>query len=303
MKCLIAIVGPTAVGKSKLAVQLASNFGMEIISADSRQVYRYMDIGTGKPTLEERKLVPHHLIDVVNPDDDFSVANYVHRAYEAIEGIQQRGKSPLLVGGSGLYVWAVIEGWKLPNVPPDRNFRQRLEIKAKKQGSYALYQQLRKIDPVAAAKIDSCNTRRVIRALEIYHSSRHLPSSIERKHAPDFPILVIGLTTGRSELYRRIDRRVDEMMNKGLVEEVKGLMQREYSLSLPSMSGIGYKQVGDFLLGKMELSETIERIKYKTHCLARHQYAWFHPNDARIHWLDVDDAREKAKDLIQGFLS
>jgi tRNA dimethylallyltransferase len=111
------------------------------------------------------------------------------------------------------------------------------------------------------------------------------------------------LTTERSELYRRIDRRVDEMMNKGLVEEVKGLMQREYSLSLPSMSGIGYKQVGDFLLGKMELSETIERIKYKTHCLARHQYAWFHPNDARIHWLDVDDAREKAKDLIQGFLS
>lgn len=307
---LIAIVGPTAVGKSKLALELAADFEVEIVNADSRQVYRYMDIGTNKPTAEEQNVVPHHLIDVVNPDGDFTLAGYLHGAYEAIADIQQRGKLPLLVGGSGLYVWSLIEGWRIPEVPPDRELRQELETTAEEQGSDILYHRLREIDPAGAAKIDPRNTRRIIRALEIYHSSGQPPSRVRRKQAPDFSTLIIGLTMERSELYRGIDRRVDRMMEKGLVKEVTGLMQRGYGLSLPSMSGIGYKQVGDFLSGKMGLSEAVEKIKYETHRLARRQYAWFRPADTRINWLDAahssavpSRSKEAAKDLVRSFLS
>jgi len=303
MRCLVAIVGPTAIGKSKLALRLTSDLEAELVSADSRQVYRYMDIGTNKPTLEEQKSIPHHLIDVVNPDDDFNLANYLHMARRVIRDIQQRGKSPLLVGGSGLYVWSIIEGWKIPNVPPDRDLRRKLEIKARQQGSQALYQQLREIDPVTAEKIDPRNIRRVIRALEIHQLSGQLPSLIRQKQTPHFPILVIGLTAERSELYHKIDQRVDRMINRGLVEEVKELLHKGYRLSLPSMSGIGYKQVGDFLSGSVSLPEAVKRIKYETHRLARHQYAWFRPSDARINWLDANNAREKANDLVESFLS
>jgi tRNA dimethylallyltransferase len=303
MRCLVAIVGPTAIGKSKLALRLASDLEAELVSADSRQVYRYMDIGTNKPTLEEQKSIPHYLIDVVNPDDDFNLANYLHMARRVIQDIQQRGKLPLLVGGSGLYVWSIIEGWKIPNVPPDRDLRQKLEIEARQQGSQALYQQLREIDPLTTEKIDPRNIRRVIRALEIHQLSGQLPSLIRQKQTPHFPILVIGLTAERSELYHKIDQRVDRMIDRGLVEEVKELLHKGYSLSLPSMSGIGYKQVGDFLSGGVSLPEAVERIKYETHRLARHQYAWFRPGDARINWLDANNDRKKANDLVESFLS
>jgi len=303
MRCLVAIVGPTAIGKSKLALRLASDFGAEIVSADSRQVYRYMDIGTNKPTLEEQKSVPHHLIDVVNPDDDFNLANYLRMARRVIQNIQRRGKLPLLVGGSGLYVWSIIEGWKVPNVPPDRDLRRKLEIKAGEQGSQALYQQLREIDPVTTEKIDPRNIRRIIRALEIYHLSGQLPSLTRKKQAPHFPILVIGLTAERSELYHKIDQRVDKMINRGLVEEVKELVHEGYSLSLPAMSGIGYKQIGDFLSGSVGLPKAVERIKYETHRFARHQYAWFRPGDARINWFDADNSEKMANDLVESFLS
>jgi len=301
---LVAIVGPTAVGKSRLALELTADFEAEIVNADSRQVYRYMDIGTNKPAREEQKLVPHHLIDVVNPDDDFTLASYLQGAYEAIADVQQRGKLPLLVGGSGLYVWSLLEGWTIPGVPPDRKLRQELEATAKELGGDILYQRLREIDPAGAAKIDPRNIRRIIRALEIYQSSGQLPSSVRRKRAPDFSTLIIGLTMERSELYRRIDSRVDRMMEDGLVKEVTGLMQRGYSLSLPSMSGIGYKQIGDFLSGKVSLSEAVEKIKHETHRLARRQCAWFRPGDARIRWLDAALGRSKAaKDLVASFLS
>lgn len=301
---LIAIVGPTAVGKSRLALELAPDFEAEIVNADSRQVYRYMDIGTNKPTREEQRLVPHHLIDVVNPDDDFTLAGYLQGAYGAIKDIQQRGKLPLLVGGSGLYVWSLIEGWMIPGVPPDPKLRRELEATAREEGGDILYQRLREIDPEGAAKIDPRNVRRLIRALEIYQSSGQLPSSVRRKRAPDFSTLIIGLTLERSELYRRINSRVDRMMEEGLVKEVTRLLQRGYSLSLPSMSGIGYKQVGDFLSGKVSLSEAVEKIKYETHRLARRQSAWFRSDDARIRWLDAALSRSKAaKDLIASFLS
>jgi tRNA dimethylallyltransferase len=308
---MIAIVGPTAVGKSELALHLAQYFPIEIISADSRQVYRYMDIGTNKPSPAERALVPHHVIDVVEPDEDFSLAMYHQLASEALKAIQQKGKLPLLVGGSGLYVWSLVEGWKIPQVPPDQKLRRQLEARAEQEGSHRLYQELQDFDPMAAAKINPSNTRRIVRALEIYHKAGQRPSQLQRKEAPGFPSLLIGLTRERSELYRRIDWRVDKMIQMGFVEEVEQLLKKGYSSSLPSMSGIGYKQIGQFLRGEMTLPQAIDKIKYETHRLARHQYAWFRLSDNRIHWFDTSEAEAKAniatlnkvKGLIEGFIS
>jgi len=308
---VIAIVGPTAVGKSELALHLAQYFPLEIISADSRQVYRYMDIGTNKPSLVERAAVPHHVIDVVEPDEDFSLAMYHQLAIEALKAIKQKGKLSLLVGGSGLYVWSLVEGWKIPQVPPDQKLRRQLEARAEQEDSQSLYRELQDIDPVAAAKINPSNIRRIIRALEIYHATGQPPSQLQRKEAPAFSVLTIGLTQERSELYRKIDWRVDKMIQRGLVEEVEQLLKRGYSSSLPSMSGIGYKQIGQFLRGEMTLPEAIDKIKYETHRLARHQYAWFRLSDSRIRWFDVSETEGKAsivtlnkvKGLIEGFIS
>ena len=308
---MIAIVGPTAVGKSELALQLAQCFSLEIISADSRQVYRYMDIGTNKPSPAEMASIPHHVIDVVEPDQDFSLAMYHQLAFEAVKAIQQKGKSPLLVGGSGLYVWSLIEGWTIPQVPPDREMRRRLESGTKQDDGQSLYRELQAVDPAAAERINPSNTRRIIRALEIYYATGQPPSELQRKKEPGFSILVIGLTQERSELYRTIDWRVDKMIQRGLVEEVEQLLKRGYSPSLPSMSGIGYKQIGQFVRGEMTLPEGIDKIKYETHRLARHQYAWFRLNDSRIRWFDVTGTEGKAsivalnkvKCLIEGFIS
>ena len=308
---MIAIVGPTAVGKSELALHLTQYFSLEIISADSRQVYRYMDIGTNKPTLAERASVPHHIIDVVDPDEDFGLAMYHQRALEAVRAIRQKGKLPLLVGGSGLYVWSLIEGWKIPEVPPDREMRRRLESRAEQEDSQGLYRELQNIDPAGAAKIDARNIRRVTRALEIYYATGEPSSQLQHKEEPSFSVLVIGLTQERSELYRRIDGRVDRMVQRGLVEEVEHLFNKGYSPSLPSMSGIGYKQISQFLRGEMTLPEAIDKIKYETHRLVRHQYAWFRLNDNRIRWFDVSKtegkasivALKEAKGLIEGFIS
>jgi len=305
MHCLIAIVGPTAVGKSELALSLAQDFSAEIISADSRQIYRYMDIGTNKPTLAERALVPHHLIDVVNPDEEFNLALYCQLATEAIKSTHLKGKLPLLVGGSGLYIWSLVEGWKIPQVPPNRELRRHLEARAGQEGSYTLYQELQSIDPSAAAKIHPGNIRRIIRALEIYHATGQLPSQLWHKEAPAFPILIIGLTAERGELYSRIDCRVDKMVEGGLIEEVERLLERGYSPSLPSMSGMGYKQISQFLRGEMTLPAAIDKIKYETHRLARHQYAWFRLDDGRIHWLDASRPLvilSEAKNLIGSFV-
>jgi len=306
MKCLVAIVGPTAVGKSELALHLSQSFNGEIIGADSRQVYRYMDIGTNKPTLAQRTLTPHHLVDVVNPDEDFNLAIYCQLARGAIKTIQQRDKLPLLIGGSGLYVWSIIEGWRMPNVPANPELRCKLETKARQEGSHALYQELQKVDPLAASKVHPANSRRIIRSLEIYQLIGELPSRLWCKEAPSFPILIIGLSLERGELYRRIDSRVDKMIKEGLVEEVEGLLRMGYSSVLPSMSGIGYKQIGEFLQGKMSLPAAAERIKYETHRLVRHQYAWFRLNDKRIHWLDPSRCPfipSEGKNLIEEFLS
>ena len=304
MECLVAVIGPTAVGKSKLALRLAQDFDGEIINADSRQIYRYMDIGTAKPSHAERALIQHHLVDIINPDESFSLAIYQKLAFEAIGDIQQRCKLPLLVGGSGLYAWSILEGWKIPQVPPDAEFRHSLEARAKEEGSYILYQELAKADPVAATRIMPNNVRRIIRALEICQATGEPASRLWQKQAPPFPVLIIGLTAQRDDLYHMIDFRAEEMIKQGLVDEVKDLMAKGYTLDLPSMSGIGYRQIGAFLQEKVDMTTAIQQIKYRTHRFARHQYAWFHLDDARIHWFDThDDIEKEVTTLVSAFLA
>ncbi len=292
MEPFIAIVGPTAVGKSKLAFQLAYTFDGEIVSADSRQVYRYMDIGTAKPSPELRAIVPHHVIDIVDPDQPLNLAFYQQLACEAIDDIQRRGKLAILVGGSGLYAWSVIEGWQIPNVPPQAETRRQLEQQAAKEGPIALYRQLQRAAPLTASRIDPHNIRRLIRALEIARAG--VPhSELGQKKPPPFPILVIGLTTTREELYKMIDSRVDEMINYGLVAETQSLVEKGYGFDLPAMSGLGYKQIGLYLQGKIDLPAAIQRIKFETHRFARHQYAWFRLRDKRISWFDTEEVIER----------
>lgn len=301
---LIAIVGPTGIGKSRLALCLAQDFNGEVVNADSRQVFRYMDIGTAKPSGQELALVPHHLIDIVNPDEDFSLSQYQQFAYRAIDDIQQRNRLALLVGGSGLYVWAVLEGWAIPPVPPDPEFRHGLKEKAAKGGTNELYQELVKVDPVAAQRIDRRNVRRLIRALEVYRYAESPFSQLQRKQAPPFSALVIGLTTDRNELYRRIDLRVDRMVEQGLVEEVRKLANMGYDFTLPAMSGIGYRQIGLFLRGELTLAAAIQQIKYETHRLVRHQYNWFRLEDKRIKWFDINgEVESEIKAQVAGFIS
>jgi tRNA dimethylallyltransferase len=304
MKCLVAVIGPTAAGKSQLALHLAQVFQGELVNADSRQVYRYMDIGTAKPSHAELSLIPHHLIDLINPDESFSLAVYQKMAFDAIDDIQQRHKLPILVGGSGLYVWSVIEGWKIPPVPPNNEFRQGLEKKAKENGGYSLFRELQKVDPVAATRIMPGNLRRIIRALEIYSKTGQPVSELWQKQPPAYPVLIIGLTMQRENLYLRVDSRVDEMIKHGLVDEVKDLMSKGYGLDLPSMSGIGYKQIAKSIQGEMDLTSAVEQIKKETRRFARHQYAWFRPSDARIHWLNENNnVPEEAANLVSSFLA
>jgi tRNA dimethylallyltransferase len=294
---LVAIVGPTAVGKSNLALHLSRQFDCEIVNADSRQVYRYMDIGTAKPSPGERAEVRHHLIDVVDPDEDFNLALYQEKAVAAVRDIQKRGKLPFLVGGSGLYVWALLEGWRIPPVPPDPEFRRELEARATSEGVEILYEELRQSDPAAAQRIDSRNPRRVIRALEIAHQGTPPPQPDSKQAMFDF--LIIGLTADRSELYRRIDARVDAMMDAGLLAEVQGLVRRGYGFDLPSMSALGYRQMGRCLQEDLDLPTAVQQMKFDTHRFSRHQYNWFRLGDRRIHWFDVEEgSRPAIHDLI-----
>jgi tRNA dimethylallyltransferase len=303
MKRLIAIVGPTGIGKSRLAIRLALKFKGEIIGADSRQVYRYLDIGTAKPPPQELSLVPHHLINIIDPDEEFSLAQYLVLAGQTITDIFRRGRLPFLVGGTGLYVKAVLEDWQVPQVSPDRKFRYNKEKQASEGSIDELYQELVTADPDAAAKIDRRNVRRVIRALEVHARAGKAFSQLGRKKPPAFTPFVIGLTTDRAELYRMVDRRVDEMIAGGLVREVAKLQKMGFSLDLPSLSGIGYRQIGQFLKGKMTLEAATQKIKTDTHRFIRHQYAWFRRDDGEIHWFDITKRPEvEIECRLSGFL-
>ncbi len=285
MQTLFVIVGPTAVGKTEAAIRLAERAGGEIVSADSRQVYRYMDIGTAKPSAGQRARAPHHLIDVVDPDQVLSLAQYQAAAYAAIDDIFARGKQPLLVGGTGLYVKAVTEGLRIPPVPPDHALRAELEARAEHEGKEALHAELQRVDPAAAARIDPRNVRRTIRALEVHRLSSGRFSEPGRAQPP-YRAISVGLALPRPDLYARIDARIDAMIAAGLVEETRQLAQR-YAWSLPSMSGLGYRQIGMFLRGECSLEQAIAAIRRETRRFVRQQAAWFRPSDPRLQWFEA----------------
>jgi tRNA dimethylallyltransferase len=285
---LVVIVGPTAVGKTALALRLGEDLRGEVISADSRQVYRGMDVGTAKPTPGERARVPHHLVDVVDPDETLTLAQFQRLAYAAIDDILARGKLPLLVGGSGQYVRAVVEGWGVPEVAPQERLRAALEALSGAE----LARWLASLDPVAAGRIDRRNRRRVIRALEVTLVTGRPISEQQRKSPPPYRILQIGLKLARPLLYQRVDARVDRMMEAGLLDETRRLAAR-YGWDVPAMSGLGYTQLGAYLRGEMALDEAVTAIKHETHRFVRQQANWFKPDDPAIHWFDAAEAAER----------
>ncbi len=301
---VVAIVGPTAVGKTALSLSLARAFDGEVISADSRQIYRGMDIGTAKATPEEQAVAPHHLLDIADPDERLTLAQFKALADAAIRDIWARRRLPLLVGGTGLYVRAVLEGWTVPEVPPNAALRDELYARAEQEGHEALHRELAAVDPDAAEAIDARNVRRVVRALEVYQETGVPISQLQQKHPPGYRILRIGLTMSRTALYARIDARVDAMLASGLVEEVRCLLQQGYTPDLPAMSGLGYRQIAQYLAGEISLEEAVELVKRHTRRFVRQQYNWFRLNDPDIHWLDSEDAPTQAAiELVGAFLA
>jgi tRNA dimethylallyltransferase len=305
MRRLVAVVGPTATGKTDLALRLALAFEGEIIGADSRQLYRWMDIGTAKPTPEQRARIPHRLVDVAAPDEEFGLARYLDLAQAALDDVWSRGRQPFLVGGTGQYVWALLEGWQVPRVGPDWDLRRELEERAHREGPDALHAEVAALDPEAARRLDPRNVRRVVRALEVIRRTGRPLSACQIRRPPEFSWLVLGLDLPSEELYRRIDARVDAMMEAGFVDEVRGLLARGYGPALPSMSGIGYRQVCQYLAGELSLAEAVARIKTETHRLTRHQRNWFRRDDPRIRWIDGSkgDAFKEAFAMVQSELT
>jgi len=278
------ILGPTAVGKTGLAIDIAEAFAGEIVGADSRQIYRHMDIGTAKPTAEEQAQVPHHLIDLIDPDDNMSLARFQRMAYATIDAIHARGRLPLLVGGTGQYLTAITEGWSIPEVAPNDALRADLETFAAEQGPDALYARLRDRDPEAADRIHPNNIRRVIRALEVCLETGEKISDLQRRKPPPYTILELGLTLERHILYQRADARIDQMMAAGFLAEVEQLLSMGYSHRLPSMSGLGYAQLATHLRDRLPLQQAIADTRTATHDFIRRQYTWFRGHDGGILW-------------------
>ena len=283
---VVVIAGPTGIGKTALAVALAQQFPAEVVSADSRQLYRCMDIGTAKPSAAERAAVPHHLIDVVDPDQTLTLAEYQALAYAAINDIHQRGKIAFLVGGTGLYVTAVLEGWQTPEVAPNEALRAELEVYVAEHGAEALFERLRALDPDSAARMDPHNARRTIRALEVCIETGQPFSTQRLKSPPPYQTLELALTADRSILYDRLDARIEQMMANGLLDEVMWLHAQGYGWHLPSMSGLGYAQLGAHLRGECSLEEAVVAIKHDTRIFVRRQYTWFRRHGAP-RWLEA----------------
>ncbi len=297
---LLVIVGPTAVGKTDLSIRLAERLEGEIVSADSRCLYRGLDIGTAKPSPAEQQRVRHHLIDVAAPDEPWTLATYQAAALAAIDDIQSRGRLPMLVGGTGQYIRAVVAGWQAPAVATAAELRSELEALLAEQGAAALARRLSDIDPESASVIDLRNPRRVIRALEVALATGRSFVAQRRQSPPPFVVTTLGLTLPRAELYARIDARVDTMLAAGLVDEVRALAARGYAWDLPAMSGLGYKQIGAHLRGQCDLPEAVRRIRRETRRFVRRQANWFKPSDPAIHWFDARAPLETLAAFVAG---
>lgn len=289
---LILIVGPTAVGKTELAIKLAERFNGEIISADSRLFYKGMDVGTAKPSKAEMAHVPHHLIDIVNPDETLSLAVFQQKATEIIEAIYKRNKLPFLVGGTGQYVRAVTEGWTPPEVVPNSKMRDEFERMKDERGIDWLHDKLRSLDEDAAEKIDARNYRRTIRALEVIFTTGRKFSEQRNKGDSMYQLISIGLTRPREELYKRVDERIDLMFANGFIDEVKGLLDQGYSPTLPSMSAIGYRECVGVIKGQISIEQAKVEMRRITRIFVRRQANWFKESDPNIKWFHPNQEKE-----------
>ena len=296
----MALVGPTASGKTRAGIALARALGGDVVSADARQVYRYMDVGTAKPTMEERALARHHMIDVVSPDEHFSAGHYARYASRAIESILDRDRVPILVGGSGLYLKAVVDGFSpLPRTPTNVRVRLLAEAGQDPTGTYA---RLRSVDPVTADRLHANDTKRIVRALEVFELTGSPISTIHGQPPPtprNWRVEWIGLNMDRALLYRRIEKRVDVMFASGLVDEVRSLQRRGFGRELNALNTFGYREVFDYLDGKLDLAETARQVKMGTRRYAKRQFTWFR-KERRLKWIDA--ATEDAPDTISKIL-
>jgi tRNA dimethylallyltransferase len=299
---LLVLVGPTAAGKSALALSLAPRLDTDLICADSAQVYRHLDIGTAKPTAAERSLVRHHLIDLVEPDRDFSAADYQKAAFKIITGMREKGKLPFMVGGTGLYIKAVTDRFAFGSRGANSSIREKLAAQVQAEGSAALHSRLANLDPGAAAKIHPRDQRRIIRALEVYEQEgTPISNQVERtlSQEPAYNLLLFGLNRPRHLLYRRIEQRVDEMLEQGFLAEVRNLLDMGYHPGCPGLQILGYRQLVRYLQGKESWGEAIASIKQQTRHLAKRQLTWFR-RDERIHWLELEEGSgpEAAAEII-----
>ncbi len=300
---LVLIVGPTAVGKTEIAIHLAERLNGEIVSADSRLFYTGMDIGTAKPSTSERQRVPHHLIDIARPDENLSLAVFQQKARQAISEIQARGRLPLLVGGTGQYVRAVTQGWQPPAVTPDPRLRGELEKLKNGKGGLWLHQKLQYLDPEAAGAIDARNVRRTIRALEVILTTGRKFSSQRRRGDSPYHLIQVGLTRPRSELYARLDARIESMFTSGLLDEVRGLLAKGYSPDLSSMSAIGYRECIQVIEGKSTVEQAKTEMRHATRMFVRRQANWFKESDPTIMWFSVRTSVEnEIEDYIRSQL-
>lgn len=285
---LVVILGPTAVGKTEIAIKLAEHFDGEIVSADSRLFYRGMDIGTAKPSTVDRQRVPHHLIDVADPNETWSLALFQLNANQIIQQIFKRHRLPFLVGGTGQFMRAIIEGWTIPTVKPNPRLREILDQWSVQVGPNRLHAKLFSLDPIAAKAIDPTNVRRTIRALEVILTTGRRFSEL-RSHGPKhYDPLLLGLTRPRAELYQRIDARILQMLDSGFIDEVRQLLDEGYSPNLPTLTAIGYAEVVAYIQGKISLDEAILLMKRRTRTFVRRQANWFKESDPDIHWFRVN---------------
>lgn len=289
---LVVLAGPTAVGKTELSLRLCEQIGGEVLSADSRQIYRGMDIGTAKATPAEQARVPHHLLDLRDPDQVLTLAEYQQLAYQTIDAVHARGRVPCLVGGSALYVRAVVAGLRIPEAPPDPQLRARLETQLAEQGLESLVADLQRLDPLTAGQIDLRNGRRVLRALEIFLTTGQSKVLLEGADPPPYRLVQVALTRDRAVLHHRIDRRVEQMVEEGLIEETQRLLAAGYAPSLPAMTSLGYREIIAFLEGHMTLPQAVERIQIETHRYVRHQMTWLRKLPG-LHWYDLAVATQE----------
>lgn len=300
---LVILVGPTAVGKTAMGVELATQLNGEIINGDAFQIYRGMDIGTAKVTQEEARGIRHHLIDIRDPDEAYSAADYQHDARAAIDTIAKRGKLPIIVGGTGFYIKAAVFDYQFGPNGSDPDYRQALKVKAEREGPDSLHHLLQSVDPVSASRIHPNNIQRVIRALEVVHLSGK-PASTRRSddgNIPLYPMICVGLTMERSQLYRRIDRRIDKMMEEGLLDEVRGFYLNGLKHA-QAMQAIGYKEFFPYFEHKRSLAESIEKLKQNSRHYAKRQYTWFR-GQMDVRWFDANPDAESFTTLRDRILS